>query len=93
MLRFFSKNVVYVPQTPFFIEGTIAENIALGKEVNDIDQNKMDYALKLSNFSEVLSRLKLNIKDDVGEHGLGLSGGEKQRLILARAIYLDDLIF
>lgn len=91
---FSSKNAVYVPQTPFFIEGTIAENIALGKEVNDIDQNKMDYALKLSNFSEVLSRLKLSIKDDVGEHGLGLSGGEKQRLILARAIYLDrNLIF
>ncbi|MCS7250289.1 MAG: ABC transporter ATP-binding protein/permease [candidate division WOR-3 bacterium] len=73
----------YVPQDSFIFSDTIYNNIALGKELKEEDLN---YFIKLVNFEQELKEMKNGIKELVGERGTGLSGGQKQKLSLLRAL-------
>lgn len=79
------KIVGYVPQEIFIIQGTLAENIALGCET--IDRNKINEVLEQVSLSEWAIELKEGLDTDLGEFGSRLSGGQKQRIGIARALY------
>jgi len=79
--------VSYVPQNPGLISGTIAENIALGLDTEHIDYNKVDAAIKAAFLEEFIASLPDGIHTSVGKQGDALSGGQVQRLGLARALY------
>jgi ATP-binding cassette, subfamily B, bacterial len=71
---------------------TIARNIALGKE--QIDINSLLYAADIANISNFIGQLPLGYNTKVGQEGQMLSGGEKQRLLISRAIYKNpDFLF
>jgi ABC-type multidrug transport system fused ATPase/permease subunit len=79
--------VSYVPQNPGLISGTIAENIALGIRPDDIDYEKVDRAVKAAFLEDYISALPDGLQTSVGKQGDALSGGQVQRLGLARALY------
>jgi len=72
-----------VPQDPEIFENTLLYNISVGIPVN---QQELDMAMELARFTPVLQRMPDGLSTDIREKGVNLSGGEKQRLALARGI-------
>lgn len=76
-----------VMQESFIFSDSIARNIALGNE--DIDKERLKRALELANATEFVNQLPLKEGTIIGMKGNGLSVGQKQRILLARAIYSE----
>jgi ABC-type multidrug transport system fused ATPase/permease subunit len=79
--------ISYVPQNPGIVSGSIAENVALGIEASKIDEAGVLQALKAANLHEFVAGLPEGIHTSVGQQADALSGGQIQRLGLARAFY------
>lgn len=81
-----------VLQDGYIFNDSIARNIALGDEI--IDKKRLLKAVKVANIQSFIETLPLGYSTKVGKEGLGLSLGERQRLLIARAVYKDpDYLF
>jgi len=80
-------SVSYVPQKPGLVSGSVAENVALGFDREEIDEAQVWSALENAHLTEVIKALPSGIDTDLGKYQDGLSGGQIQRLGLARALY------
>lgn len=81
-----------VMQDGFIFSDTIARNIALSDE--SIDRKKLRHAVTVANIREHIESLPLGYNTKVGANGIGLSQGQKQRLLIARAVYKNpEFIF
>lgn len=81
------KLVGYVPQEIFIIEGSLADNIALGQP--RADRAKVMHVLEQVQLKEWAEALPQGLDTSLGEYGSRLSGGQKQRIGIARALYKD----
>jgi ABC-type bacteriocin/lantibiotic exporter with double-glycine peptidase domain len=79
----------YVSQHPFFSDDTIRNNIAYGESPEDTDDNRIWECLKLAMVDNVIRDLPQGQDTRLGERGGQLSGGQLQRLAIARALYKD----
>jgi ATP-binding cassette, subfamily B, bacterial PglK len=79
----------YVPQSIYLLDDTILNNILIGRKY---DENMVKSTIKLSQLENFLSSLPLNIDTIVGEKGAKLSGGQIQRIGIARALYNNPSI-
>lgn len=79
-----SQYSTLIPQEPEIFENTILFNITFGISGGESDVKK---AVRMANFEKVLRRLPKGLESDIKEKGVNLSGGEKQRLALARGIF------
>jgi ABC-type multidrug transport system fused ATPase/permease subunit len=79
--------IAYVPQRPGIVSGTIAENIALGIPENEIDWDAMREAVEAANLTTFIESLPDGLHSSVGKQVNSLSGGQIQRVGLARALY------
>jgi len=79
--------LAYVPQKPGMVSGTILENIALGVAMEDIDSARLQKAIRDSHLNEVIDALPDGLYTDLGKRRDELSGGQLQRIGLARALY------
>jgi ATP-binding cassette subfamily B protein len=75
-----------VMQDGFIFSDTIAKNIAVSDEI--IDKERMLKAAKLANIHEFIETLPLGYNTKIGQEGHGLSQGQKQRILIARAAYI-----
>ena len=77
----------YVPQKIFLTDDTIKNNIALGISEDKIDQNIIDECVNFAEIQELIDSLPKGLETLVGERGVKLSGGQIQRIGIARALY------
>lgn len=84
------SKIGYVPQNPFLFSETIESNIRFGKQDADFDEIK--YAAKSAKVSEDIERFKNGYQTLLGERGVTLSGGQIQRISIARALIKDPKI-
>jgi ATP-binding cassette subfamily B protein len=81
-----------VIQDSFVFSDTIARNIAVG--VEKIDMERLRYAIKVANIEKFIASLPLGLNTKIGSEGNGISMGQRQRILIARAVYRDpDYIF
>ena len=82
------KIVSYVPQSTFLIDGTLKKNIAFSRSDNDINLSLIRELISLTSLDEELKdRADLIENIVIGEKGINLSGGQIQRIAIARALY------
>jgi ABC-type multidrug transport system fused ATPase/permease subunit len=81
--------VSYLPQSPFLFDGSLEQNIALTRTDALIDRPKLREAVRLSRLEELVTRLPKGLASSAGTRGGSISGGEAQRVVLARALYFD----
>lgn len=86
-LEDWSSIIGYVPQTMYLIDDTIKYNIAFGEQEKDIDEDRVWEALRIAQLDTYIRGLKDGIHTKVGELGVRFSGGQRQRLAIARALY------
>jgi ATP-binding cassette subfamily C protein len=79
--------VSYVPQRPGLVSGTILDNVALAENEDEVSREQALEALQLANLAELISELPDGLDTPLGKLQDGLSGGQMQRLGLARALY------
>lgn len=84
-----SRNIGYVPQSPGIVSGSIAQNITLDVNSKSYDQKRMHDALALSHLQKLVETLENGVDSELGAQSDGLSGGQLQRIGLARAIYAN----
>jgi ABC-type multidrug transport system fused ATPase/permease subunit len=87
MIRKFPGTLGYVPQNPGMVSGTIIENIALGVPASQINFERLTSAISAAHLNEVIDNLPEGLETDLGKHKDELSGGQLQRIGLARALY------
>jgi ATP-binding cassette, subfamily B, bacterial len=81
-----------VLQESFIFSDTIARNIAMGQE--NMDMDKLVHAVTVANVQEFIENLPLGFNTKIGVEGIGISMGQKQRILIARAVYRDpEFIF
>jgi ATP-binding cassette subfamily B protein len=85
--NYYRAQIGYVMQTNLLFSGTIAENIASGDETPD--RRRIEEVAKMADAHAFISKMPLGYEQVVGERGIGLSGGQIQRLCIARALYHD----
>lgn len=77
----------YVPQKPGLVAGSVRDNVALGVRPEEVDEKALGQALKQAEIGEFVNSLPLGIDSSLGQHVDSLSGGQIQRIGLARALY------
>lgn len=74
-----------VMQEGYIFNDTIANNIAVGEDV--VDKERLINAVKVANVKEFIDGLPLRYNTKIGQSGIGISTGQKQRILIARAVY------
>jgi len=86
------NNIGAVMQEGFIFNDTIANNIAVGVDI--INKERLVYAADVANIKEYISGLPLGYNTKIGSEGVGMSTGQKQRLLIARAVYKNpEMLF
>lgn len=86
------RSVAHVPQTIFLSDATVAENIAFGIPADKIDHNRVRDAAKKAQIADFIERGSGGYDVLVGERGVRLSGGQCQRIGIARALYKNSSV-
>jgi len=78
------KQISYIPQHPYIFTGTLAENIKWYRP--DASDEEVSEAAKITGLTELIKRLPNGLEEQIGHGGRTLSGGEEQRIALARTV-------
>jgi ATP-binding cassette subfamily B protein len=90
--RTWRKHCGVVMQEGFIFSDSIAENIAVGEDHPDMQ--KLQHAVEVANIKPFIESLPLGFNTKIGAEGNSISTGQKQRILIARAVYKDpDFIF
>jgi ABC-type multidrug transport system fused ATPase/permease subunit len=83
-IKAWRSKIGYIPQSIYLFDGTVAQNVAFGKAIDDV---QIKESLRQANILEFLENHHQGIHTAVGEGGIKLSGGQRQRIAIARALY------
>ena len=88
----YHKIIGYVPQKIFLFDQSILENITLNS-TSDYNSKQLDFALRMACLQDFIKDLPKGLNTKVGEIGSQISGGQAQRISIARAVYKDPQIY
>lgn len=88
-LRGWQDHIGYVPQNIYLTDDTLRRNVAFGLPSEQIDENAVWRAIRAAQLDEFVKGLPQGLATMVGERGVRLSGGQCQRICIARALYHD----
>jgi len=91
-LKSWQSQIGYVPQNIYLLDDTIKENIIFGRKANKDTEKKLREAIKLAQLDKLILRLPEGIDTFVGDRGTRLSGGQIQRIGIARAIFNNSKV-
>tara|TARA_B100001540_G_C15748914_1_gene615940 strand:+ start:98 stop:1294 length:1197 start_codon:yes stop_codon:yes gene_type:complete len=89
-LQDWNQKISYVDQNITLVDSSIRENIAIGVEIENINEKKIIEASKLAQLEEFVETLENKYNTIIGERGIRLSGGQIQRIGIARALYANS---
>ena len=82
----------YIPQSIYLVDESIRDNIAFGIDADKIDDNRIWEVLEEAQLKEFVEELPEGLDTKIGDRGVRISGGQRQRLGIARALYHDPEI-
>jgi ATP-binding cassette, subfamily B, bacterial PglK len=85
-LRSYRRNFSYVPQKIYFLEDTLQQNIAFGSN-KELDKQKLDEAILNASLEDLISNLPQGLETNISDSNQMVSGGQKQCIGIARALY------
>ncbi len=91
-IKSWQRLIGYVPQSVYLIDDTIKENIIFGAKKDKFNEEKLNEAIKSAQLSRLIGSLEKGLETEVGERGVRLSGGQIQRIGIARALYHNPQI-
>jgi ATP-binding cassette, subfamily B, bacterial PglK len=83
------SRIACVPQELFLLDASLEENIALGVPAEAIDIRRLRHAARLAQLEKLIASLPQGLRQPLGERGCVISGGERQRIGIARALYRE----
>ena len=83
------RQIGYIPQKIFISDETLEENIAFGISKNEIDPHKLEEVIKASQLSDFVKNSSGGLTEILGETGDKISGGQIQRIAIARSLYIN----
>lgn len=91
-LRSWSYKIGYIQQKPFIFDESLYSNISLDRSYSSKNLDKFEKVIELSGLKNFYIKLDLNYKSNIGGDNLSISGGELQRIAIARALFKDKEI-
>ena len=88
-IRAWWRHIGYVPQSIYLFDDSLRRNIAIGVEDSEIDEAALERAIKMAALGPMVGSLPQGVNSVIGEDGARISGGERQRIGIARALYRD----
>jgi ABC-type multidrug transport system fused ATPase/permease subunit len=88
-MRSWRSRIGYVPQNICLFDDTVRANVAFGEEPDRIDDARVKKALEMAQIADFVESLPEKLDTRLGEFGARISGGQKQRLAIARALYQE----
>ena len=86
-LRNWQNNIGYIPQTIYLMDESIRQNVAFGVPIEEIKDDRVWEVLRMSQIDTFVRNLPDGLYTNIGERGVLISGGERQRIGIARALY------
>jgi ABC-type multidrug transport system fused ATPase/permease subunit len=86
-IKLWPGKIAYVPQDIQIIDGTISENVSMGYSCDGTSRDAIRYAIEMASLTDFVSSLENGFDTYIGEKGVQISGGQRQRLGIARALY------
>ena len=86
------RQIGYVPQTLHFLDDTLKNNIAYGIDEKSINNDQIQYCLESAQLKQFVNGLKNGLDSKIGEDALRISGGERKRIGIARALYFNPSV-
>lgn len=90
--HFWRCKIGSVMQDSYVFSDTIANNIAVGED--EVDRDRLNFSVETANIKDFINQLPLNYSTKIGMEGVGVSQGQRQRILIARAVYKNpEFIF
>ena len=92
-LEYLYNKLGYIPQKAVMFNGTVKENVAYGSNGKKFTKEKIERSIKIAQAKDFVSKMDKDIDSHIASGGTNISGGQKQRLAIARAIARDPEIY